>query len=598
MKPLFNPHFNCFFVFLFCAFCGLANAVEVSRFDLDRETLLSGQQIKLNGSWWFSFGEHVPINELRSKIEAGQIGTLNVPQPWNDAVAELTDNPYQHGSATYALPLRIPRNLGFAISLNVSYIAGGYRLYWLPAGSNESIIIGTSGDWQSGAYTGIESESYSFTGESEGLLIAHITKQNMYKGGIRQPISIQRSEFFHRADSQNWVVRGILIGSLFVMSLHYLVQYRFSRDNLSTLLLSILCFAAALRSASTAGFIELFVQQWTVNHFLLTIKTEYLSLVLLPVSYFIFLNYMLPRIVPKFIIYFAVLSWLIASLLTIYLPAPLISKYLDAYLLFLSFWSAAVIVVMVVGVLRKLRFSWQIFISSLILGAGGVNDVIASRSSTHNIYLVEYVFFIFLFFQAQLVGQQLRDSLSRSNRLSKEKEDLQQAHSKALMESHHDHLTGLANRTGLKKLEDSFEFSDSEKGVTTGVVMLDLDYFKHINDTYGHDIGDEILVYVASLLHGYSLRISDFKCRYGGEEFLLILPGASLDRAEEMAESLRSRLENSIAYSDNKITLKVTASFGVAVHHSGKGVKLKEAIIAADKALYRAKNRGRNCVSL
>lgn len=598
MKFLYGLLLKSIGCYLICTLCAIVSADEVTRFEIDSELLSSGQRIDLNGQWWFSFGEHIPIENIRLRIEEGEMGTTNVPQPWNDTVEALSDSPYQHGSATYALPLRIPKGLSYALSLNVSFIAGGYRLYWLPIESNEALVVGTSGDWQNGLYTGLESESFGFTGEAEGLLIAHITKQNMYNGGIRQPVSLQRSEVLQRALNQNWIIRGILIGSLLIMSLHYLIQYRFSRENLSTLFLSILCFAAALRSASTAGFIELFVQQWTQNHYLITIKAEYLSLLLLPVSYFMFLNYMLPKIVPKFMVYFALTSLFISSALTLYLPAPLISKELNTYLMFLGFWSAVVIVLMIVGVLKNMRFSWQIFISSLILGVGGLNDVIASRSSTHNIYLVEYVFFVFLFIQALLVGHQLRDSLAKSIRLAEEKKVLQQAHSKALMESHHDHLTGLANRKGLTEFTESFELESDKKGVTTGVVMFDLDYFKNINDTYGHDIGDEILVYVASLLHGYSLRASDFKCRYGGEEYLLILPGASLDRTEEIAESLRSRLENSIAYSSQEVTLKVTASFGVAVHHSGKEEKLKETIIAADNALYRAKYKGRNCVSL
>lgn len=575
-----------------------ANPNEVISFELDSDLLESGQNIDLNGQWWFTFGEQIPMAEVRQRVKQEQMNSIPVPQSWNDIVKPLTDDPYQHGIATYALPVSFSKTPESSLSIKVGYIVGGYRLFWLPDGSNEVITIGTSGDWQSGKYSGLEVENFHFPGNSNGLLVVHVAKQNVYYGGIRHPVSIQRSDVLLRNNNQNLILRSLLIGSMFIMCIHYLIQYRYSRENISALLLSILCLSSVIRSVSTAGFIELFLMDWTSLYYLIRIKVEFMSILFLPVIYFVFLNSMLPKIVPTFVIRIAIVSLIMGLAVTMALSTSMISKSLTIYQGYLVFWALYVIWLIIYGVIYRVRFAWQILVSTLIVAAGGVNDIIASRSSFYNVYLAEYVFFIFLFFQAQLVGQQLRDSHNKSVLLAEEKQQLQQAHTKAVKESQKDHLTGLSNRLALKEMLAQLARTDFDIGATTGVILFDLDHFKTINDTYGHNVGDDILVFVSTVLNEQTLRANDFKCRYGGEEFLLILPGANMEKTIEVAENIRSKLESSVAYAIDDLILNITASFGVAIHHSNQAETLKNLIAQADEALYRAKDKGRNCVSV
>jgi diguanylate cyclase (GGDEF)-like protein/PAS domain S-box-containing protein len=155
----------------------------------------------------------------------------------------------------------------------------------------------------------------------------------------------------------------------------------------------------------------------------------------------------------------------------------------------------------------------------------------------------------------------------------------------------HDALTGLFNR---RYLEDTFErelIRAARLDRPVSVVMGDLDHFKAVNDTYGHQAGDEVLREFGRLLRLHA-RGSDIYCRYGGEEFLLVLPDMTEETACERAEQLRMAIAAApILYGESSI--RVTASFGVATfpQHGNTGDDL---IAAADDALYTAKESGRD----
>jgi diguanylate cyclase (GGDEF)-like protein len=125
------------------------------------------------------------------------------------------------------------------------------------------------------------------------------------------------------------------------------------------------------------------------------------------------------------------------------------------------------------------------------------------------------------------------------------------------------------------------------------LIMLDLDHFKEINDRYGHLCGDAVLAAVGRQMNG-ALRRSDLKCRYGGEEFLIVLPDTMLSGAQHVAEMLRRDFEeHPVRW--NLDNIRVTASFGVTAISPGE-TDPTALIARADAALYRAKQQGRNCV--
>jgi two-component system cell cycle response regulator len=158
----------------------------------------------------------------------------------------------------------------------------------------------------------------------------------------------------------------------------------------------------------------------------------------------------------------------------------------------------------------------------------------------------------------------------------------------------HDFLTKLLNRAeilaGLKR-----ELSRGERtGQPVAVILADLDHFKEINDTHGHAVGDEVLKEVARRLKA-DLRAYDLAGRYGGEEFLLILPACNLSAATQRAEQLRLAIaKEPIVTMLGSISL--TVSMGTTVRHSDSALTAQELLQQADLALYQAKSKGRNCV--
>jgi diguanylate cyclase (GGDEF)-like protein len=129
-----------------------------------------------------------------------------------------------------------------------------------------------------------------------------------------------------------------------------------------------------------------------------------------------------------------------------------------------------------------------------------------------------------------------------------------------------------------------------------GIIMLDVDHFKQFNDKFGHDAGDAVLKAVAQFLQKHT-RQSDIACRYGGEEFTLILPEASLDVLKQRAEQLRQGIKELSIYHGQNLLGKITISLGIACFPD-QGITGEQVMKAADTALYRAKAQGRDLVAI
>ncbi|WXL23979.1 sensor domain-containing diguanylate cyclase [Ectopseudomonas mendocina] len=153
-----------------------------------------------------------------------------------------------------------------------------------------------------------------------------------------------------------------------------------------------------------------------------------------------------------------------------------------------------------------------------------------------------------------------------------------------------DQLTGLLNRRGFDLLaRQTLKEAEREKSPLCAL-MLDIDRFKNLNDSHGHMAGDEVLRKFSETLH-HSIREADILCRWGGEEFILLLKNTEADQARELGEKIRQRISDMAVPFANEV-LSVTTSLGLAQLKAGENIE--QLINRADRALYRAKQLGRN----
>lgn len=160
-------------------------------------------------------------------------------------------------------------------------------------------------------------------------------------------------------------------------------------------------------------------------------------------------------------------------------------------------------------------------------------------------------------------------------------------------QANHDALTGLYNRHYLSATMERELARCRREGLPVSVLLIDIDHFKQVNDRHGHQAGDEALRQLANMLRAHA-RAADIVCRYGGEEFLLVLPGMAKETACERAEAYRAEFART-TLSHGATPIRCTLSIGVSVVPE-HGATPEEVIAQADEALYRAKAQGRDQV--
>lgn len=172
--------------------------------------------------------------------------------------------------------------------------------------------------------------------------------------------------------------------------------------------------------------------------------------------------------------------------------------------------------------------------------------------------------------------------------------DLLQAREELRDRANKDLLTMLPNRPAIVSALEQELSRCHRDNRTVGIILLDIDHFKKINDSHGHFAGDAVLREAAARLRG-NMRTYDQVGRYGGEEFLVVLPNCDLEQAANQAERMRQRLHGTTMIVDG-VEMRVSASFGVTVSNGSERTP-DDLVRIADEALYRAKANGRNCVT-
>ncbi|MFA6195824.1 MAG: GGDEF domain-containing protein [Sulfurimonas sp.] len=188
-------------------------------------------------------------------------------------------------------------------------------------------------------------------------------------------------------------------------------------------------------------------------------------------------------------------------------------------------------------------------------------------------------------------------NLSLEDKIKERTKELKKANQQLKALSVTDELTQLANRRSFEEYFQNHWELAKRQGVAISIVMCDIDYFKKVNDTYGHLGGDAVLKNIAQIMQTSLKRNTDFIARYGGEEFIIVMYDTNADIAYELCTRIQDNLKNMEDFVFQGTTMKpVTMSFGISSTVPQKDDISEELIKHADNALYKAKDNGRDCI--
>jgi len=221
----------------------------------------------------------------------------------------------------------------------------------------------------------------------------------------------------------------------------------------------------------------------------------------------------------------------------------------------------------------------------LLTSKSDVDDVIAGLDSGANDYISKPFY-----------PHELQARLKTGLKSIKLQEELIQARNLLEIEASHDYLTGILNRIAVMKAFELELERHKRDNKSSAVALFDLDFFKKVNDTYGHVVGDEVLCETTKRISSV-LRPYDSFGRYGGEEFLLIFPDCNEEEAYLICERIRKLICDSKIDTEGG-TVSVSISMGTCIFPSEKDYSIEQLVQIADDNLYKAKENGRNCVEL
>jgi diguanylate cyclase (GGDEF)-like protein len=381
-------------------------------------------------------------------------------------------------------------------------------------------------------------------------------------------------------------INGFIIGALIIVVLFHFALYLYSRAFSLNLYIALVCCMVLTRLFVLTESIYIASLVNFLGHNIL-VKIEFAGFILI----FIFLMQFFTKLYQRNSenLFKRVLYWcgivsicyiLIVPVYYIKIALPIFQIYVLAVTLFIIIFPLGE------GV-RNGASGARIYCSIMILGIlAFINDIVYFLISRGLPNISSYIFFVFLVGHFVVVSIYFSE-IFRKNIYLKEEIDLKQKTVKNLnLISATDPLTGLFNR----RFFDSYlsgKIREYNTGENLWLVMLDIDFFKKVNDELGHSCGDTVLKEMSALIKGL-IRTGDVLCRWGGEEFAIIVSGMDAIRIRFFTERIRESIE-SYKFSAGR---KITSSFGVAAYVSGESAG--DFIHRTDIALYGAKNSGRN----
>lgn len=556
---------------------------------------------RLDGQWKFAWD-----TLLTPDSENGFNDHFEVPGNWPGTTANGQQIPSE-GFATYKLLVHLP-HAGSDLSFYLPIIGHASRI-WI--NGIEQYSSGTVGTTPQAMEPEIAVDTFTFFPTAKTLEIVMQVSNFVHRsGGLDNSILLGEDQQISRLRLKNVAVEMLLVGSLCFMALfHFVIAFLFHKKR-SSILFGFLCSTIAARNLLTGEqlisyLIPSLPWQWEY-------KLEYLtafSFAIPLISSFVYDLFPIARTKTIFIgiIGINVLNgfFILSS------PVSTFSCFLWGFDTTLLLGAAYIAYLLIHANHNKLKGSAVLITGGSILLLTVINDMIYYQFHLSIGPLTSYGFLIFLLSQAAAFSLQFiyeyksiqQFSFTLESQVRERTENLEQANQLLKeeikrKEEIEEKLRKLSTTDPLTKIDNRYRFNETldeeikrvrRYDSELSIIMFDIDFFKKINDTYGHDAGDKVLVAIARLVES-TIRDIDRFARWGGEEFIILAPNIDIDGAEILAERIRERVENMAV----RPVEKVTISFGVTQfeHAESRNNLLKR----VDDALYDAKRAGRNRV--
>ena len=439
-----------------------------------------------------------------------------------------------------------------------------------------------------------------FTAKSDSIQvlmqIANFTKSY---GGYENSLIFGEYEMLRKHFETILLTEQFMCLGVFVVALYHWILFVFMRKDKAVLYFSILCALVSMRTV-VSGMLLLF--QWFNGfNYQLGVAMAYLSTVWMVPLFLMYFNACFPWGVMSKVVKVSLATAIIESLVIIFLPMRIFQSTFVFYQLLILVYAVFIIFGIVRGWIRRVdnirffTFGFLVFLGTV------VNDILESNHIINSQYLLSYGVFLFVFIQSTLLATRFAKAFSDVEELTHHLEKKVEDRTKELLlekqrfeqMSLEDSMTGLYNRRHIMNmLTNQLENYSKDKRIFS-LILIDLDNFKSINDKFGHAGGDKALIHVGSLLKE-NVAEPHIVSRFGGEEFLILLPSTGEDAAADLAEAIRDKINKKpILLGD--VSHNVTASFGVS-QADDNVLDMNDILHRVDMAMYKAKSLGKNRV--
>lgn len=590
---------------------------------------VEGDLIALDGQWEFYWEQLLEPQDFKNaKIKGLQL--MDIPRAWNGY--EVNGKTLSgDGHATYRLRIKT-ENHNELLGLKIPRILTSYKM-WI----NEEPFafagqVGGDKDNMTPQY--LTQIALFEPQEDEIEIVIQVSNYRHRSGGILESLSFGDARQVLHLRHMNIAYELFLFGSLLIMGLYHLVLFAFRKKEHSPLYFGLFCIFVAIRTLLVGEifFIYLFPNfNWEIAH-----KVQTLTFYLGVPIFVMFLKSIYPKEVTNKILRINQGVGLAFGLLVLLTPAKVFTRFNASFQIFTLASIMYLIYVLVKIIYKKEIGARFIGVGALILLITTINDIIflSVWMSDSNYHLAKWVIgsgnlssfgqLVFVFTHSLALAKRFSNvltkeeeitnyqrklnerleiaitdrtsALEKSNqKIQRQKSELEKANKALELLSSKDALTDIWNR---RHFDEALKL-EWRRGLRlktpVALIFIDIDSFKAFNDQYGHQEGDRALKNVAQALKHSIHRSGDFVARYGGEEFVVILPNIEEDKAMYMAESLRITIEGlEILHEKSLVSTFLTVSLGVTTMIPATNSSPEELILAADKALYLAKDRGKN----